>query len=91
MNFNLPSFQKFGDICPLVSVDFVCVEDDQFLLVVDRCLFDVRIEVVVPSLTALFACAALDSVFILQHLGDEGPSFGSELSNQAHDRIVFLK
>jgi len=49
------SLQELGDLRPFVSALSVHQEEDPLLLLAPRNLLNLRIQVVVPSLSALFA------------------------------------
>ena len=86
----LPALKQLCDICPLVPIHFMCVEYDDLLLAVDRRLFDARIEMVVPSFSALLACATSNMIIVFQHLRNVGPSLGAIFLHQTHDGVIFL-
>lgn len=76
MSKHKPSGKQFGDFCPAVAQALVCVVDDAVLLLRPGGLLHIRVEVVVPALSALFANAPL------QVLGNDRPAFGSIFVDQ---------
>ncbi len=46
--------QIFGDLCPLVSILLMSFDDDFIFLLSPLSSFDVRVKMVMPSLSALF-------------------------------------
>ena len=82
--------QKLGDVGPLVSVDFVRIENDSLFFIVDGRLFDARVKVVMPSFPALLSSAAADVVLVGQLLRDEGPSLGTVFGNQVNNGVILL-
>ena len=54
-------------------MDFVQFEELLFLVIGPRLLVDSRVEVVVPALSALFACALGDVVDVLEFKGELSP------------------
>ena len=66
------------------------IKDDFLLIVVDRGLLDIRIQVVMPSLSALLASPSPDLVHVSQLLCYECPSLSSILRDQPYDCIVLL-
>jgi hypothetical protein len=63
----------------------VSVKDYFFLVIVDGRLFDVWIQVVVPSFSALFTGATSDFVDICQLLSNERPPLGAVLRHEANN------
>jgi hypothetical protein len=47
---DIPAREKFGNLSPFITILFVCLKDDEFLLFSPRFFVDVRVEVVVPSI-----------------------------------------
>ena len=80
--------KKLGDVCPLVAIDFVGIEDYLFLIEVDRTLLNIRVKVIVPSLTALLTSPSANMVRIGKLLGDICPSFGAILFNQLDNGVI---
>ena len=87
---HLPSLEQFGDVGPFVAVNLVSVKNYYFFLVIDWRFLDIRVQVVVPSLSTLLARPAPYLVVFLEHLGDEGPPLGAVLGDKAYDGIIFL-
>lgn len=56
----LPPREELGDLCPAVAQPFVGLVDDSVLLLSPRRLLDLRVEVIVPSLTALLPNPSLE-------------------------------
>lgn len=83
--------QLLGYVGPLVAQTFVEVEYLAFLLAVDRVLFDVGVQMVMPPLATLFAGAATNLVLFFEPLRHVGPAFSPERRDQLHNRLVFLK
>ena len=85
------ALQQLGDVCPLVSlVPVQQVQDPLLFTGPGRVALDHWVQVVVPSLTALFTCAAADMIIILQHLCDVGPSLRAIFLNQTHNGIILV-
>jgi len=78
------SFKNFSDFCPFVLQFTVKHEQDPLFLLGPIASFDLGVEVVVPSLAALFA----DPVW--QVLADEGPLLGADSLHQLDEHDVFL-
>lgn len=90
IDFYLPSFEKFCNISPFVAVYFVSIENYYFFFTVDRGFFDVGVQVVVPSFSALLSSPAPDHVIFLEHLGNVRPFLGAMLFYQFNDGVVLL-
>ena len=58
------------------------IDDDLILLISPLVLADVRVQVVVPTLSALLADAAR------QLLGDEAPVFGAVFLDQSQNQLI---
>lgn len=56
----LPSRKELGDLCPAVAEPFVGLVDDSVFFLSPRRLLDLRVEVIVPSLTALLPNPSLE-------------------------------
>ena len=52
-----PAAEVFGDLCPAVAQTLVGKEEKPFFLVLPVILFDIGVEVIVPSFSALLADA----------------------------------
>ncbi len=79
------------DVGPFVTKAFVKVKDFAFLFTVDRILLDVRVQVVMPPLTALFACTTTNFVLLLESLRYVSPAFGTVCRHKFDYSFVFLK
>lgn len=77
--------QQLGDARPLVAVLAVCLVDDTVLLIRPGSLLDLGVEVIVPTLAALLADAALEVA------RDQGPFLGSVSHHQLQYFFVLLK
>ena len=62
--YYLPSMQQFSNISPLISVDFVRIENDSFFVEIYGGLFDARVQVIVPPLATLLSSSSADVVFV---------------------------
>jgi len=80
----------FGDVGPLISKLFMLVKNLLLLTLVDWRLIDVWVQVIVPSLAALFACARTNFEFFLKLVCYESPLFGAILLDEFHDCIILL-
>ena len=78
------AFKVFGDIGPSVFKLAVLEEENPLLLVRPVDLLDFRVQVVVPSLTALLSLTAR------QFGGDSGPTLGTMLEHHLKHLLVFL-
>lgn len=79
-----PPGQHLRHLRPLVSVGSVRQKQDPFFMRHPLHLQDARVEVIMPSLAALFPQPAL------HELGDEGPALRPILFNKLPDEIVLL-
>mmetsp|Transcript_29638 Transcript_29638/g.39410 ORF Transcript_29638/g.39410 Transcript_29638/m.39410 type:complete len:306 (+) Transcript_29638:2361-3278(+) len=84
------AWELFSDVRPLVPQLFVQVENLLLFDFVDRRLINVGIQVIVPSLAALLACASADFEFFFELISDESPLLGAVLLDELHDCIVLL-
>ena len=82
--------QKFGYISPLVTIDFVRIEYDALLIIIDRWLFDAWIQMVMPSLSTLLTSATTNMVLVCQLLSDKCPPFGSVFRHQVNYGVILL-
>lgn len=80
----LPARQQLGDLGPLVAPLLVSVVYDAVLLLGPRCLLDVGVQVVVPSLATLLAYPAFEVS------RDQRPLLRPVLVYQLHYRLVLL-
>lgn len=64
-----PSLKLFGDLGPFVAVSLMQTKNLSLLVLRYWILFDVRVQMVVPSLSALLASPSRDLIFIFQQLG----------------------
>ena len=76
------SWEHFGHFGPLVAVGGVCQKQDPLLVRHPFDLEDTRVEVIVPSFSALLAEASLDE------LGNEGPPLRPILFDQSSDQVI---
>lgn len=79
-----------GDILPAIAVQLMQVEQPLLLIVVPRLLVDRRVEVIIPSLSALLARADGNRIGLFQLLRDLGPIVESKLSHKTTDGLVLL-
>ena len=76
------SWEHFGHFGPLVAVGGVCQKQDPLLVRHPFDLEDTRVEVIVPSFSALLAEASLDE------LGNKRPPLRSILFDQSSDQVI---
>ena len=69
------TWNKFGNLRPFVAVYTVVLDDRPILLLRPLVLLDIRIQVIVPSLTTLLSNPPWEC------LSDVAPVFGTELLN----------
>lgn len=74
----LPSRQQLGDLSPAVAQAFVGLVDDAVLFLGPGGLLYLRVQVVVPTLTALLSDASL------QVLSNHRPALGAIFMNQVN-------
>ena len=74
----------FGDVAPAVAVDEVESHDEHVFFDGPLAFGDVRVQVVVPSLTTLLSNASGKT------LGDMGPVFGTLSHHDSGQDFVFL-
>lgn len=79
-----------GDILPAIAMQLMQVEQPLLLIIVPRLLVDRRVEVIIPSLSALFARTDGNRIGLFQLLCDLGPIVESKLSNKTTDGLVLL-
>lgn len=65
------------------------LEDDFLFCARYRVLIDIRIQMIMPSFSALFACSATYPEIILKFLCNEGPPLGAILINQLDYGFIF--
>jgi len=78
------AFEYLSDLGPFVVDDAVHQEKDPFFLFIPVYFFDARIQMIVPSLTALFPHATI------QVLGNERPLLGSVGYHQLKNAPIFF-
>ena len=82
--------KQISNFCPFIAMHLMGFKYQFFLLFVKGVFLDVRIEMVVPSFTALFSCSTVDAILFREHLGDECPFFAAILGYEYLDGIIFL-
>lgn len=80
-SIRITRIKKFGYISPLISINFVGIEYDFLLLMVDGGLLDVGVKMVMPSFSALLSGTSSNLMDIRELLCDKCPSFSSILSH----------
>lgn len=78
------TFENLGNLCPLVVDDAVHEEKNPLFLFIPVNFLNSRVEVVVPTLSALLAHAAI------QVLGNQGPLLGSICNDELQDAPVLF-
>jgi len=78
------ALKYFGNLSPFIIDDAVHKEQNPFLLFAPINLFDARVQMIVPSFTALFAHAAV------QVLRDESPLLWPISDDELEDSPVLL-
>lgn len=86
----LPSIKLFRNILPSISMQFVHLEQFDFLLAAPRQLVHAGVQMVVPPLSALLASPLQNRVILSEFCGDFGPVFDAELCDKFRDGLVFL-
>ena len=89
-NINLPANQKLGNIRPFVTINLMSIKNDPLFLAVNRRLLNVRIQVIVPPLSALLTCSPTNSVNLCKLLSNECPALGPILAHELYNGVVFL-
>ena len=90
MGEGVPSCEMSGDVLPAIAVQLVELEKAFLFVTVPRLLIDCRIEVVVPSFSALLPRPQAQTVPLSQFLSDLRPVVESELCHQRTDGLVLL-
>ena len=79
-----------GDILPAITVQLMQVEQPLLLIIVPWLLVDRRIEVIIPSLSALLARADGNRIGLFQLLCDLCPIIESKLCHKTTDGLILL-
>lgn len=84
-----PPRQKIGDAGPTVTHGPVQSKDRELLKLAPRGFQDSRVQMVIPSLPALFTSAAIDVKLATEHIGDHTPVFMIVNADEVHNSSVF--
>ena len=83
-------FWVFGYFSPLVSVNFMLLENNKIFLLAPRRFMHVRTQMIMPPLTTLLTGSNIFAQFLAHLLGNKSPFFGTLFTNQpAEKRILF--
>jgi hypothetical protein len=78
------------DVFPAIAVKFMKLEKLKLLLSPPRLFVHCRIEMIVPSLPALFARTFSNRVIFLEFLRNFSPIIKAMLSDKLTDRLILL-
>lgn len=84
------SWQFFGYVRPFVAEFFVLVKNLFLFTFVDRCLIDVGVQVIVPSLAALLAGARPNFEFFFELISYKSPLLCAILFYEFYDGVILL-